>query len=173
MASAPQATGTLPSPGGAYGTAAALTQMGDELALMKARHQQLEWELKLVKQRSELEQQRRADAQLLAAASTKALPQVIGIDGVGKRGQATLQMPDGTLTEAGEGAVLPNGMRIQTIRAGGLSLLTSSRQRIDLPVVRVSVMQPPGGTAAGTPLPQGLPVGAMPLLSPARQGAQR
>lgn len=161
-AHAPMPSGPLPN-----GTAATLTQMGDELALMKAKHQQLEWELKLAKQRTELDQHRRADAGASTAPKSvvsPGLPKVLGIDGVGRRAQATLQMDDGTLVEAAEGAQLPNGMRIHSIRSDGLSLMTAKKQRVDLPVVRVSVLHNTSSPTGVAPLPLGAPGAASPPL---------
>jgi type IV pilus biogenesis protein PilP len=142
-----------------------LTRIESETALLKARERKLEVQAQIAGREAEIAA-RRADIHRSVQPWTSSDPLLRGIDGVGEKLFATLEMPNRGLVEVRRGDTLSDGSRVSAIRPGEV-IIESGKRRVKL---GVTMAPPPAQQTGEAPyalpaLPQ--PWSALPAPRPA------
>ena len=144
-----------------------LTRIESETLVLKAREKQLEAQSNILARQSEIAV-KQAISDTLAQSTVSGNPVIRAIEGIGRVLHATLQLHNGALVDVQAGDVLPNGMRIVSIRPNEVIAETGKKQRVRLVAAStppVSANMPYPGTypapAQTPPLPPGFPVGRL------------
>ena len=140
----------------AESTAESLTRIEAETLLLQAREKQLDVQAKiLIKQQEIAARQAEGDPQVRTAAA--GAPVIQSVEGIGRSLYATLQLANGSFVDVQVGDVLPNGMKVVSIRPNEVIATTGNKQRVRLSVA----------SAAPEFLnPLSHPVAALPMLPP-------
>lgn len=104
----------------------------DDLAQIEAQHAVLKARLRVLETRAQMAA-READIQRYAPAAERGGPSVESIEGVDGRMQATVLLANGRSVEVVAGDVLPNGMRVVSIRPDGVVVQRLDKKRLRLP----------------------------------------
>lgn len=118
-------------PAGAETTAASLTRIEAETLVLKAREKQLEVQSSIIAKQNEIAAKQSMGAQITQTAVV-GNPVVQAIEGLGGALYATLQMADGSTVDVQTGSVLPDGMRIVSIKPNEVVALTAAKKRLRL-----------------------------------------
>jgi type IV pilus biogenesis protein PilP len=105
-----------------------LTQIETETLLLKAREKQIDVQASILTKQNEIVLKQAMNDQLTHK-SNGAEPMVRSIEGIGKSMYATLQLSNGNLVEAKVGDVLPNGMKVVSIRPNEVTVQSRSKQQ--------------------------------------------
>lgn len=108
-----------------------LSRIEAETMVLKAREKQLDVQAKIIAKQSEIAS-RRADSERLAHAAVAGNPLVLSIEGVGPAMYATLQMENGNTADVQVGDVLPNGMKVVSIRPNEVIIESGKKRRTRL-----------------------------------------
>ncbi|HYD61627.1 MAG TPA: type IV pilus biogenesis protein PilP [Noviherbaspirillum sp.] len=144
-----------------------LTRIESETLVLKAREKQLEAQSNILARQSEIAV-KQAVSDILSQSSVSGNPVIRAIEGIGRVLHATLQLHSGALVEVKAGDILPNGMRIISVRPNEVIAETTKKQRVRLaaastPPVNANVPYagafPGPGNAPQPMLPPGLPMG--------------
>jgi type IV pilus biogenesis protein PilP len=109
----------------ASSTADDLTRIETETAVMKARLKLLDVQGQVATRQAEI------NRAFITPVGTSYMPTVAGIDGVGNRIYASLQMENGSVVEARQGDKLPNGMVVRTVTSNEV-VVSSGKRRLTL-----------------------------------------
>ena len=140
-----------------------LTRIESETLVLKAREKQLEAQSNILARQSEIAF-KQAVSNFLSQSSVSGNPVIRSIEGIGSALYATLQLHGGALIEVQAGDVLPNGMRIVSIRPNEVIAETAKKRRVRLAAAHTSPSSANtsyiGGHPAAPPmLPPGIPIG--------------
>lgn len=108
-----------------------LTQIEAETLLLKAREKQIDVQASIITKQNEIILKQALNDQL----TNKAVagdPLVRSIEGIGKAMYATLQLHNGNLIDAKAGDVLPNGMKVVSIRPNEVIVQSANKRRTRL-----------------------------------------
>ena len=141
----------------AESTSDALTRIEAETMLLKAREKQLDVQASILSKQNEIAL-KQGMASALPQISTGPDPVLRGIEGLGDKLYAILEVGGG-IFEARQDDVLPNGMRVVSITANGVTLRHSSGRKVHLAVTVRNRVSGLANEASGT-------VGALPPLPP-------
>lgn len=108
-----------------------LTRIEAETLLLKAREKQLEVQANIVARQNEIATKRQLTDQL-AQTAVAGDPVVRSIEGIGKVMYATVQLADGNLVDARVGDVLPNGMKVASIKPHEVIVENRKKRRVRL-----------------------------------------
>jgi type IV pilus biogenesis protein PilP len=108
-----------------------LTQIEAETLLLKAREKQIDVQASIITKQNEIVLKQALNDQLTHKA-VGGDPLVRSIEGIGKSLYATLQLSNGNLIEAKVGDVLPNGMKVVSIRPNEVTVQSGNKQRTRL-----------------------------------------
>jgi type IV pilus biogenesis protein PilP len=111
----------------AESTSDQLTRMESETLVLKAREKQLEVQANILTKQNDIRVKQGVNDHL-ARGPMSGDPLVYSVEGIGKAMVATLQMGNSVI-DAKSGDVLPNGMRVVSIRANEVIVETRKRQR--------------------------------------------
>ena len=141
----------------AESTSEQLTRMEAETLVLKAREKQLEVQVNILTKQNDIRVKQGVN-DYLARGPVAGDPLVSSVEGVGKVMVATLHM--GTaVVDAKSGDMLPNGMRVVSIRANEVIVETRNKQRRRLGTTNVAMDMAGAYPGAGIPpLPSFPPV---------------
>jgi type IV pilus biogenesis protein PilP len=108
-----------------------LTQIETETLLLKAREKQIDVQASILTKQNEIVLKQAMNDQLTHK-SVGGDPMVRSIEGIGKAMYATLQLGNGNLIEAKVGDVLPNGMKVVSIRPNEVTVQSRNKQHMRL-----------------------------------------
>jgi len=141
-------------------TADDLSRIEAETLLLKAREKKLAVEEQIVARQAAIAS-KRAESNRLATVARAGDPVILGIEGIGSRLYATLQLENGSTVDARVGDVLPNGMKVVAISLNEVIVENRRRHRVRLSTgVAVSPVYGTGYGGALPPLPLPMPRGA-------------
>jgi type IV pilus biogenesis protein PilP len=149
---------TLAGLAAAESTSDALTRIEAETVLLKAREKQLEVQSNILGRQNEIAL-RQGAGNALPHMPTGGEPVVLGIEGLGAAIHATLELNDGSLLDVEAGDVLPNGMRVVSIRASAVVVRTRAGKNIRLAGAGTGRTNYVGEGSALMPLPPFSPAG--------------
>jgi type IV pilus biogenesis protein PilP len=156
-----------PAPAWSETIAETLTRLEAETAILKANARKAEVQAQIAGKQAEIAN-RRAEARRSTPDASSAAPQLRGIEGVGERLYATLELPNRGTVDVRAGDRLPDGTRVVAIKPNEVELETSSRRRIRLaggmgpttisPAVHADMSLPPTAMAdlPDLPAPRGV-----------------
>jgi type IV pilus biogenesis protein PilP len=148
---------TLSGTAFAESTADSLTRIEAETLLLKAREKQLDVQAKILAKQQEIAaRQTENDPQVRTAAA--GAPVIQSVEGIGRSLYATLQLANGSFVDVQVGDVLPNGMKVVSIRPNEVIAATGNKQRVRLSTASAA-------PEFLTPLNSN-PVAALPMLPP-------
>jgi type IV pilus biogenesis protein PilP len=135
-----------------------LSQIEAETAVLKARHRKLEVQAQIAAKEAEIAQ-RNADTQRAAQTPSPQAPMLRGVEGVGGKLFATVEMPGYGLVDVGKGDKLPDGSKVLDVKVNEIVINAAGRHRMTLGIVPVSVAAPVLALDGGgyAPLPAPLP----------------
>ena len=139
------------SPVAGDGQAARLTRIESETAVLKAQARKAEVQAQIAAKQAETAA-RHAEAR--RSAPQRQAPMLRGIDGVGDTLYATLELPDQGLLDVHAGDKLPDGSKVVSVRANGVTLQQGKQQLKLMPSI-AQAGAPGGGSgvALDAPLP--------------------
>jgi type IV pilus biogenesis protein PilP len=155
---------------GAAGTAST----AEELAQIEAQHAVLKARLRVLETRAQMAA-READIQRYAPATEHGAPSVDSIEGVDGKLKATLMLDNGRFAEVAAGDVLPNGMKVVSIRPDGVVVQRPDKKRVrlqpaaqvreetGLPLAAEAAPQHPGASMTAMPM---APTSMAPAMPP-------
>jgi type IV pilus biogenesis protein PilP len=108
-----------------------LTQIEAETLVLKAREKQIDAQAAILTKQNEIAMKRALNDQLSNKTSSGD-PVVRSIEGIGRAIYATLQLNNGSMIEARAGDVLPNGMKVVSVRPNEVVVLSRNKRRIRL-----------------------------------------
>ena len=108
-----------------------LAKIEEETMILKAREKQLAVKAQIAAKEAELAA-KQADSRHVTNAPDENDPVVQAIEGIGQSLHATLQLRNGSTLDVSKGDVLPNGMKINSIRANEVIVETAKNRRIRL-----------------------------------------
>lgn len=142
-----------------------LAKIEEETLILKAREKQLAIKAQIAAKEAELAT-KNLDASRFQQSPEDA-PVILSIEGIGKNLHATLQMRNGSTMDVSSGDILPNGMKVVSIRSNEVMVETAKTRRLRLATgapaatVHPQVAQRPM-TLSMPPLPPMLPIPASP-----------
>ena len=101
-----------------------LSRIETETLLLKAREKQLEAQVQIATRQAEVDR--------LVRTAGAGDPTILSIEGIGNSIYTTLQLDNGNMIDAKVGDVLPNGMKIVSIRANEVIVEAQKKRRIRL-----------------------------------------
>lgn len=110
-----------------------LTKIEAETLVLKAREKQLNVQAQIASKQAEIAS-KQADADRLMHTGTASVddPIIRSIEGIGKALYATLELDNGHTVDVKIGDILPNGMRIASIRSNEVVVELKDKRRIRL-----------------------------------------
>jgi type IV pilus biogenesis protein PilP len=108
-----------------------LTQIEAETLVLKAREKQIDAQASILTKQNDIAMKRALNDQLTNKATTGD-PIVRSIEGIGRAIYATLQLNNGSMVEARAGDVLPNGMKVVSVRPNEVIVMSRNKRRIRL-----------------------------------------
>jgi type IV pilus biogenesis protein PilP len=163
IAQAAMAAPAASTPASNSGAARRLTAIEAETAVLKAQQRKLEVQAQIATKQAEIAA-REGEARRAALVRAGEAPVLRGIDGVGKRLFASVEVPGYGMLDVGAGDKLPDGSRVVSVGTGEIVIEGAGRKRTTLGVAPSS----PGATAQHVDGGHGaLPVG-LPELPPVR-----
>lgn len=154
------------TPAQAETTAQKLTRIEAETAVLKATARKAEVQAQISMKRAEIAQ-RDAETRRTAPQAAEA-PQLRGIEGVGGRLYATLELPHRGTMDVAAGDRLPDGSRVVSIRPNEVVMETAARRRISLTGNTMALAPAAAPSYVPAPMqapPSEPPVGAAPPTS--------
>ena len=150
----------------AESTAEKLTRIEAETAVLKATARQAEVQAQIASKHAEIAN-RRAEAQRNVPSSISEGPQLRGIEGMGDKLIATLELPHRGTVDVRAGDRLADGSRVLAVLPNAVELLTASRRRVRLAGgMGPATTQPAPAPAAEAPLPPPPPMDLPDLPNP-------
>lgn len=148
-----------------------LAKIEEETMILKAREKQLSVKAQIASKEAELAA-KRADTHHVTQEPAEDAPVILAIEGIGRTLYATLRLHNGSTLDVSNGDVLPNGMKVVSIRSNEVIVETSKNRRIRLgtsaPSATVHTQTAQRNTLQMAPLP------TMPSISlPAPKGTVR
>ncbi len=108
-----------------------LTRIEAETLVLKAREKQLEVQSGILAKQADIAA-RQAATDRLAQAPVAGNPVVHSIEGIGRTMYATLQLDSGNSVDVQVGDILPNGMKVVSIRPNQVIAETAKKRRVRL-----------------------------------------
>ncbi|MBC7413965.1 MAG: type IV pilus biogenesis protein PilP [Herminiimonas sp.] len=142
---------------GAETTSESLTRIEAETLVLKAQERQLAVKAKILQLQTDIAT-RQAGAGQMASLGTPGDPTVQSIEGIGGTLFATLQIENGSRIDVKPGDILPNNMRVVSIKANEVVVSTDKQRRIRLATGSAAPMAAASGTLQG--------IGAAPAVLP-------
>lgn len=137
-----------------------LTRIEAETLLLKAREKQLEVQANIMARQNDIATKKQLNGQLTQNA-VAGDPVVRSVEGIGKVMYATLQLSDGNLVDARVGDVLPNGMKVASIKTNEVIVENRKKHRVRLingaHAFNVAAAFNPAYPAAGLNIPLPMP----------------
>lgn len=135
-----------------------LTRIEAETMLLRARAQQLDIQANIIARQNEIAA-RQAETDRMAQAPVAGNPVIRAIEGIGQNMYATLLTNNGNLIDVKVGDILPNGMKVTSIRSNGVIVEGPNRKRVRLAAMsHTPVAFDPDFPSAGVRLPPMLPL---------------
>jgi len=118
-----------------------LTQIEAETAVLKARQRKLEVQAQIAAKEAEIAQ-RNAETQRAAQTPSPQAPVLRGVEGVGGKLFATVEVPGYGLVDVGKGDKLPDGSRVVEVKVNEMVINSAGRHRLTLGIVPVTMTAP-------------------------------
>ena len=145
----------ISSPSFAEPTSEDLTKIEAETTVLKAQAKKLDVKAQIANKQAEIAS-KNAEIERLALPSNFGDPAIRSIEGIGASRIATIQLENGSAVEVREGDVLPNGMKIISIRQNEVVVQTHKKKRVRLafaPQASASMIAGYPGQGMGLPVP--------------------
>lgn len=108
-----------------------LTRIETETLVLKAREKQLDVQANILAKQSEIAA-KQAESERITQAPAIGNPVILSIEGLGKSMFATLQLGNGNSVDVQAGDMLSNGMKVASIRANEVVIVTARKRRMRL-----------------------------------------
>ena len=145
-----------------------LARLEEETLILKAREKQLGVKAQIIAKEAEIAS-RQADVNRILPPGDDDAPTVQAIEGIGEKLFATLRLRDGGTIDVAGGDVLPNGMKVVSIRTNEVTVATAKGRHVRLatgaPETTVNAAPAQRRGPSYPSLPPPLPGSAVPFVN--------